>query len=164
MARTDQYQRILDELANGELDELQVKVFHFLRRVYPAPLTRRELIECIYGNRPADDEDLNNNTNDRKIRAAIAGMFELDYPISSTSGGAGYRIDIDTESWSELVNELESKKKTLEKKIEAAIRISARIRKSGRNAIPSTAPVYNAPAPAAAKKQRQLSFLTDGAS
>lgn len=35
MARTDVYERILDELANGELEELECKIFHFLRRVYP---------------------------------------------------------------------------------------------------------------------------------
>ena len=53
MSRTDVYERILNELADGELDELEVKVFHFLRRVYPAPLTRYDLLECIFGYRPA---------------------------------------------------------------------------------------------------------------
>ena len=72
--RTDVYERILQELADGELDELEVKVFHFLRRVYPAPMTRRDLIESVFGYRPADEEDLNNNTDDRKIRTAIASI------------------------------------------------------------------------------------------
>lgn len=164
MARTDEYQKILDELADGEMDELQVRIFHFLRRVYPAAMTRRDLIECIFGYRPAENADLNNSTHDRKIRTAIAGLFEQDYPIVSTSGGAGYRIDIDLESWGELVNELESKKKTLERKIGAAKRISTRIRKSGRNAIPTSVPPIHTSAPASAPKQRQLSFLSDGAS
>ena len=152
MSRTDQYQRILDELADGELDELQAKVFHFLRKVYPASLTRRELIDCIYGYRPADEEDLNNNTDDRKIRTAISTMFELGVPVVSTSGGAGYRIDIDMNSWNDMIVELQGKKKSFERKIEAAQRIVMKIQTHRINAIPTNVPAT----------PRQLSFV-DGA-
>lgn len=163
MSRTDVYERILNELADGELDELEVKVFHFLRRVYPAPLTRYDLLECIFGYRPAEDENLNNNTDDRKIRTAIASMFEKGVPIVSTSGGAGYRIDIDLEQWNEVAKELESKKATFQKKVSAAYRIIRTIRKYGVNAIPSNVPqvrvtMSDAQAP---ETPVQLSFMGD---
>ena len=140
MARTEIYEHILDELANGELDELELKVFHFLRRVYPAALTRRDLIECIIGYRPAEEEDINNNTDDRKIRTAIASMFEKGVPIVSTSGGAGYHIDIDLEQWDKVAAELKAKKETISKKVDATHRIIRMIKKYGISSIPSKVP------------------------
>lgn len=154
MARTDVYESILQELADGELDELEVKVFHFLRRVYPAPLTRYDLIECIFGYRPAEEENLNNNTDDRKIRTAIASMFEKGVPIVSTSGGAGYHVDIDLEKWSTVIAELEGRKATISTKLDAAYRIVGHIRKIGINAIPSRVPQTIKP--------QQLSFMDGG--
>ena len=155
--RTDVYERILQELADGELDELEVKVFHFLRRVYPAPMTRRDLIESVFGYRPADEEDLNNNTDDRKIRTAIASMFDKGVPIVSTSGGAGYRIDIDLDQWDKLAAELEAKKDTITKKIDATYRIVRRIQKAGINAIPTDVPKVILPVGDA--HPHQLSFM-----
>lgn len=161
MARTDVYNRILDELANGELEELEVKVFHFLRRVYPAPLTRYDLIEQVFGVRPAADENLNNNTCDRKIRTAISSMFIKGVPIVSTSGGAGYRIDIDLGQWTHMVAELESRKDQLERKIDAALRIMRTIETAGREAIPTTVPAHflGTSAPAKPRTPSQMSFL-----
>jgi len=163
MARTDIYQRILDELADGELDELQVKIFHHLRRVFPGSMTRYDLIEAVYGYRPADDENLNNNGEDRKIRTAIAAMFEKDVPIVSTSGSAGYSINIDLGNWETVVNELEHRKETLEKKETAARRIIERIKKIGRDAIPSRVPAHYLTAPtsgpAPQSGPRQMSFM-----
>ena len=149
MARTDVYERILDELASGEMEDLQRNIFHVLRRVYPAPLTRYDLLEMVCGYRPGEGENLNNNTDDRKIRMAIASMFEKGVPIVSTSAGAGYRIDIDLDSWSVLVNELEGRKSTINEKIEAAQRIVKRIETAGRDTIPTDVPT----------SPRQLSFM-----
>lgn len=159
MSRTDVYEHILQELADGELDELEAKVFHFLRRVYPAPMTRRDLLECLFGYRPGDEEDINNNTDDRKIRTAIASLFDKGVPVVSTSGGAGYRIDINLDSWTELVNELRGKKETYEKKLDAAHRIVERITLSGREAIPSDAPVKSLRAVELEEGPRQLALM-----
>lgn len=159
MARTDVYERILDELANGELEELECKIFHFLRRVYPAALTRRDLIECIFGYRPANEEDINNNTDDRKIRTAIASMFEKGVPIVSTSGGAGYHIDIDLEQWGKVAAELRAKKETISKKVEATYRIIRMIRKHGIDTIPSQVPQANIAT--TGKQPVQLSYMGD---
>lgn len=157
MARTEVYETILQELADGELDELEIKVFHFLRRVYPASLTRYDLLECIFGQRPAEDENLNNNTDDRKIRAAIASMFEKGVPIVSTSGGAGYHIDIDLDKWADVIAELEGRKATISTRLDAAYRIVGHIRKSGINAIPTNmSQIING------SKPQQLSFMDGG--
>lgn len=149
MARTDVYERILAELAEGELDELEVRVYHFLRCVYPAPMTRRELIESIFGYRPAKDGDLNNNIDDRKIRTAIASLFIKGVPVVSTSGGAGYHIDIDLNQWNEVIRELEGKRKTLGEKVDAAHRIVEKIKSVGISAIPTHVP----------STPRQLSYM-----
>lgn len=160
MARTDVYESILQEFADGELDELEVKIFHFLRRVYPAPLTRYDLIACVFGYRPAEDENLNNNTDDRKIRTAIASMFEKGVPIVSTSGGAGYHIDIDLGKWADVIAELEGRKATISTKLDAAYRIVSHIRKSGINAIPSHVP--QTVIVKSGSKPQQLSFMDGG--
>lgn len=160
MARTEVYESILQELADGELEELEVKVFHFLRRVYPASLTRRDLLEAIFGYRPGDKEDLNNNTDDRKIRTAIASMFEKGVPIVSTSGGAGYRIDIDLDQWNQLAAELETKKETITKKIDATYRIVGKIKSAGIDAIPTHVPqTVTMPAAAGDSRPYQLTFI-----
>lgn len=153
MARTDVYQQILDDLASGEMEDLEVKIFHFLRRVYPSALTRYDLLEMVFGYRPAEEENLNNNTDDRKNREAIASMFLKGVPVVSTSGGAGYRLDIDLKSWNELVSELDGRKSSIEKKADAARQIVKNIQQAGRSAIPTDVPVT----------PKQLSFIGDGA-
>lgn len=153
--RTDEYQQILDELANGEMEELEVKIFHFLRRAYPASLTRYDLLEYVFGYRPAAADGLNNSNDDRKIRSTIANMFAKGVPIVSTSGGAGYRIDIDLDSWVDVVAELEGRKKTIGERIEAAHRIVRKIHALGINAIPNEVPTQGP----LQNKPAQLSFI-----
>ena len=140
MSYTEIYERVLDELASGEMDELEAKVFHLLRRAYPTPLTRYDLLEYVFGYRPAAEENINNNTDDRKIRTAIAGMFGKGVPIVSTSGGAGYRIDIDLESWAEVVGELEGRRRTIAERLDSANRIVAKIQAVGVSSIPTDVP------------------------
>ncbi len=149
MAKTDVYQSILDELANGELEELEMTIFHFLRGVYPAALTRYDLLEYVWGYRPAENENLNNNKDDRKNREAIASMFLKGVPVVSTSGGAGYRIDINLQSWDEVVHELEGRKNSIAEKADAARRIVRNIQQAGREAIPTDIP----------QTPKQLSFI-----
>lgn len=141
MARTEIYEHILDQLANGELSDIETKVYAALRRVFPAgTLTRYDLIEAVYGYRPGADENLNNNTDDRKIRTAIASMFDKGIPVVSHSGGAGYRIDIDLDAWSVVIEELSGRKNSLDIRLESAYRIVANIKVAGRNAIPTDVP------------------------
>jgi len=153
MSRTDVYERILDELAGGQMDEIEAKVFQALRRAYPASLTRYDLLESVFGYRPDPSENLNNNTDDRKNRLAISNMLSKGVPIVSTSGGAGYRIDIDLDSWSDMVHELEGRRFSLNEKIEAVERIVQRIETIGRSSIPTDVPVT----------PRQLSFIGEPA-
>lgn len=149
MARTEQYERLLDQLASGELSEIEKKVYSALRRVFPAALTRYELIEIVFGYRPDKDENLNNSTEDRKIRTAIASMFEKGIPIISNSGSAGYCIDIDESHWDVTLVDLRSKEQSLREKVESAERIINLIRQLGRDAIPTDVP----------EKPKQLSLL-----
>jgi len=159
MSRTDVYDRILQELADGELEEFEMSVFASLRRVYPASRTRRDLLEDVCGYRPGEKEDLNNNTDDRKIRTAIASMYDKGVPIVSTSGGAGYHIDIDLEKWDKVAAELEAKKETITKKIDATYRIVGKIKSAGIHAIPTDVPkVVNMP-PTGDTRPHQLSFI-----
>lgn len=141
MARTEQYERLLDQLASGELSEIEKKVYSVLRRVFPAALTLYELIEIVFGYHPDKDENLNNSTEDRKIRTAIASMFEKGIPIISNSGSAGYCIDIDESHWDVTLVDLRSKEQSLREKVESAERIINLIRQLGRDAIPTDVPV-----------------------
>ena len=159
MSRTKEYESILQELADGELDEFETDVFRSLRRVYPASRTRRDLLEDVCGYRPGDKEDLNNNTDDRKIRTAIASMYEKGVPIVSTSGGAGYRIDINLDEWSKVAAELETKKETIEKKIDATYRIVGKIKSAGVNAIPTRVPQTVTMPAAGDSRPYQLTFI-----
>lgn len=145
----DVYQKILDELAQGEMKELERKVFQSLRRVYPAARSRTGLIYDVFGYEPRPIENLNNNSDDRKIRLAIGSLFDKGIPIVSSSSEAGYCIDIDAEKWTRMVRELESRKVSLEAKIHTAKAIQANIRKIGLESIPSTVPT----------KPRQLSLM-----
>jgi hypothetical protein len=87
-------------------------------------------------------------------------MFDKGFPIVSTSGGAGYHIDIDLSKWDEVISELEGRKKTISTKLDAAYRIVGYIRKSGRNAIPSSVPA--SVVSKTASKPEQLSFMDGG--
>lgn len=149
MSTTTVYEHILDELAQGEMKELERKVFQSLRRVYPSSRSRTGLLFDCFGYEPEPRENLNNNSDDRKIRIAIASLFDKGIPIVSTSGAAGYRLDIDAESWADVVYELESRAISLQARLHTAKVIQAKIRRIGLEAIP----------PAVPTKPQQLSLL-----
>jgi len=140
MPTTDTYNRIMEELASVQLEDLQQMIFHALRRVYPAGLTRAQLIQETAGYTPEPTENLNNNRHDRKNRAAIAAMLDMCIPVMSTSGEAGYRLDVDPEHLAEMVRELEDRRDTLNEKIGAARRTLLKVRELGRNTIPAKIP------------------------
>ena len=136
MTHTAQYERILDELASGEMDELQTTIFAALRKAYPHGRTRRQLICDVFGYQPAENEDLNNSKEDRKIRLAIAKMFDGGVPIVSGSGEAGYRIDISEHAIIMMIAELESRKEHTNEKIRAAQKTLLKVRQLGTAGIP----------------------------
>jgi hypothetical protein len=137
MPTTTVYEHILDELASGQLEDLEKTIFHALRRVYPAGLTRAQLIQETAGYTPAPTENLNNNRHDRKNRAAVASMFNKGIPVVSTSGNAGYRLVVEPTYLMAMEKELKSRRDRLNEKINAAHRTLVKVRESGRDAIPT---------------------------
>jgi hypothetical protein len=138
--RTQIFDAILEELACGELKERERVIFHALRRVYPAGLTRAQLIQETAGYTPLPEENLNNNRYDRKNRIAIASMFSKGIPIVSTSGEAGYRLDVNEKHFEEMLVELMSRRENLSEKIERARQTLELIRKAKVAAIPTDVP------------------------
>ena len=112
------YERLLQELESGELDELERQVFTLLKD-NPTGLSRQEFVLKIKGYWP---EKLDGNTDDRKIRKAIQRLRERLVPIVSTSGQPGYRLDISREGVDRMLAELRSKKKLLEQQIESTLK------------------------------------------
>lgn len=94
MTESGVYERILDELAAGEMTERQRQVFGVLRRVYPSAISRRELVLQLDGYWP---DDINGDRCDRKNRKAIQALRDMKIPIVSSSSQAGYRLDVSEE-------------------------------------------------------------------
>lgn len=139
------YERILEELAAGELNEIEQQVFQALRKAYPAARTRHWLIYDVYGYLPAEDEALNNNKHDRKIRKALASLFEKGIPVISTSAEAGYRLDVSEESLQGMIAELRSRRAKLDEKIESAEKTKLKVRQFGVDIIPTKLPEERKP-------------------
>ncbi len=137
MTTTPVYEQILAELAVGELSELQERIFAALRRAYPASLSRHELVLQQYGYWPVD---INKDVKDRKIRKAIQSMRDLLIPIVSSSGEAGYRLDVSEEAIRSMIAEWRSRRGRLNERILAAERALIRIHQLDISAIPSEMP------------------------
>ena len=114
MSTTLIYDQILQEL-QVELDELERKIFNALKR-NPDGLTRRQLVYVIYGYMLGQLDDLGSNKHDRKIRAAIANMQDRLVPIVSSSGKAGYRLDVSKETAEQMALEMDSRAAKLQDK------------------------------------------------
>lgn len=140
MATTEVYERILDELAKGEMEELERLVFLALRRVYPKARTRRGLLADIYGYVTDGSENINNNTKDRKIREAIASLFNKGIPIVSSSGESGYRLDVNLDDWEDMIEELKSRRNSIDDRIQTANKIVKKIHVLGLDVIPAVVP------------------------
>jgi len=110
------YENLLEELAAGELTELQRKVFELLR-ANPDGLTRDQLVHHIFGYWP---NELDGNTDDRKIRKAIEALRERLFPIVSTSSHPGYRLDVSREAVEKMIAELQSRRQKIDDQICAA--------------------------------------------
>lgn len=152
MTTSDVYQKILSQLDNGEMDELQRTIFAALRKAYPHGRTRRQLIQDCYGHLPVDTYNLNNDPYDRKIRIAISRMLtDLHIPIFSTSGEPGYRIDISEANLKAMISEFQSRRARADERIRAAEQLLVKVRQYGMEVIPTRL--------ADPDRAEQLSFL-----
>lgn len=112
MATTLIYEKILMELRAGELGELESKVLDLLIEADGETVTRHQFIKAIYGYTPVGS--LSGNKHDRKVRKAIESLREKGATfILSSSGEAGYRMDMSIEKAEEMAGELESRARKL---------------------------------------------------
>jgi hypothetical protein len=99
MPRSKNYERLLEELAAGEMTKLQRRIFELLKD-NPDGLTRGELVY--------------------KIRKAIEALRRRLFPIVSTSSQAGYRLDVSRETVLKMIGELQHRKAKIQDQINAA--------------------------------------------
>lgn len=110
------YETMLEELAAGQLNDLQKQVFQLLRD-NPDGLDRYQLVQAIYGYIPLK---IDGNNEDRKIRKAIERLRQRLFPIVSTSSKPGYRLDTSRDAVQKMIAELRSRRQHLDEQIEAA--------------------------------------------
>jgi hypothetical protein len=110
------YEKLLEELAKGQLNELQRNIYKLLKE-HKEGLTREQLVMQLFGYYPGN---LNDNTDVRKIRKAIETMRKRLFPIVSTSTKAGYRLDISREAVLKMIRELQARKEHIQDQIDAA--------------------------------------------
>lgn len=110
------YETMLEELAAGQLNDLQKQIFQLLRD-NPDGLDRFQLVHRIYGYIPVK---IDGNTDDRKIRKAIERLRQRLFPIVSTSGKPGYRLDTSRDAVTKMIRELESRRDHINEQITAA--------------------------------------------
>lgn len=116
MPNTPEYKKLLMELNAGELPIIVRKIMDALLQA-PKGLTRKGLIRILFDEEP--ENNLSNDTRDRKIRKGIEYLRNLGIPIVSTSGKAGYKLDTDPENIECMVRELKSRIMHLQQRLEA---------------------------------------------
>jgi DNA invertase Pin-like site-specific DNA recombinase len=116
MSHTPQYEKLLAELKAGELPIIVCKILDALSQA-PKGLTRKGLIRIVFGEEPGSN--LSNDTRDRKIRKGIEQLRNLGFPIVSTSGKAGYKLDTDPEKIASMIREWESRITQLQHRVDA---------------------------------------------
>lgn len=116
---TNAYDLLLAELANGELGEVEQKVYEALKR-NPGGLLRAQLVAIVFGESVRAGSLTNNNTKDRKVRKAIEGLRARLIPIVSSSGKAGYKLDTSKEARDRMLADLRSRRAHLDDLIERA--------------------------------------------
>jgi hypothetical protein len=117
MARTPQYQQLLDELESGGLNEIERKILEALLKA-PKGLTRQGLIRIVFTVEP--HRNLGNDPHDRKIRKGIESLRNRMILIISSSGEAGYRLDTSPDAIENMVLEWESRITHLQQKVQIA--------------------------------------------
>jgi biotin operon repressor len=114
--RNPTYEKILIDLASGELTVLQRQVYDLLKK-YPDGLSRENLVFMIYGYLPVR---LDANADDRKIRKAIERLRQRLFPIVSTSAKPGYRLDFSRQAVAKMLAELQSRRDHIQEQINSA--------------------------------------------
>lgn len=124
MATTEQYEKLLSDLAGGELSELERKVLGLLNK-HRDGLTRFELLEHVFGPGSrylAEKRGLANSTDDRKVRETIESLRNNGVPVVSSSGKPGYRLDTSPEAINSMIAEWQSRVENLQTRIRKAAR------------------------------------------
>lgn len=85
-------------------------------------ISRRALVEQVFGVSLAADDDLNSLTLDRQVRASIARLQE-DYPIVGSSGDGGYFLI-------GSLDELDAYEREIQSRATALLDKSRRLRRS----------------------------------
>jgi len=108
------YEQLLKEL-RVELDGIEKSIFEALSK-NPKGMTRPQLVAVVFQEvRPA--KVLNNDTKDRKVRKAIESLRQKGVPILSTSGKAGYRLDVSESGKRAMLAELISRRNKIDELI-----------------------------------------------
>ena len=137
MPMTTQYQALIAEW-EAQLEDLEVLVFDALKKAYPEGRTRRQLIFDVYHELVPNTVDLNNNKKDRKIRLTIGKLRDENLiPIVSSSGGAGYRLDLSEEAIVGMIEEWARRVCVFQEKVQRGHVMRRRIHELGEQAIPA---------------------------
>lgn len=142
------YTKLLQEW-EANMDTLEARVFSILRQAYPNGRTREQLVMDVYGE--FSQTNINNDTRDRGIRKAISNMRRRDIPIFSTSGEAGYRLELSENELGKMIAEMRRKRENLDDQIRSLETTAARLRHARDTALPEQYP----PKP----KAEQLSLI-----
>ena len=117
MSHTPEYEKLLAELNAGELPIIVRKILDALLQA-PKGLTRKGLIRIVFGEEP--DNNLSNDTRDRKIHRELEHLRNLGFPIISTSRKAGYKLDTDPKNIECMIREWKSRIAHLQQRVDAA--------------------------------------------
>jgi len=131
------------------MDTLEARVFSILRQAYPEGRTRQQLVMDLYGE--SVQVNINNDTRDRGVRRAIENMRKRDIPIFSTSGSAGYRLELNDNTLGKLIKGMRDRTDSLNDQIRSLERTAARLRHARETALPESYPPR--------QKAEQLSFM-----
>jgi hypothetical protein len=92
-------------------------------------ITRADLVAAVFGLSAAADKS-NNNNYDRRVRAAIAEVRDVDLIVSTTKRGGGYYLAADLIEANRIAEDYVKRSRVMERKARA-VRENAR-RKFGR--------------------------------
>jgi hypothetical protein len=99
---------IYDKLLSEVTDELEKRILDILLNINEntaGGITRQQLVLALYGYWP---DNLSNDPCDRIVRKAIEHLRE-NWPITSSSGGGGYRLSEDEDEIKAFAAEQESR-------------------------------------------------------
>jgi len=112
MKPSDFYQNLLAKITKDE----ERRVFEALSRRLGQTILRSQLILEVFGQAvPA--KELASNAWDRRIRKSIERLRAQDFPIISTSGGAGYTLKDDPQAIDAYIAEEQSRISKIQEKI-----------------------------------------------